>query len=270
MHIQISFEDVAGEKAEMLIAMLSTIGFDGFEEEGNQLLAYIPANEFDESSLTETISSIDVKYSKTKIKETNWNEVWESNFPPVVVDDFVSVLADFHQPVAGVEKEIRITPKMSFGTGHHATTFMMMQQMRKIDFNGKTVLDFGTGTGVLAILAEMLGAEKVIALDNDDWSINNAQENLERNHCSKIELEKADNAVRPEKFDVILANINRHIILENLQVLVDQVRAGGLVLFSGLLVTDRTEILQQAEAAGLVLVDSGELRNWLVLRMSKA
>ena len=123
-------------------------------------------------------------FKETLIPEANWNQVWESNFDPVIVDDFVAIRADFHEPVKGVSLEIIITPKMSFGTGHHATTYMMIEQMRELDFTGKSVFDFGTGTGVLAILAEKLGANKVIAVDNDEWSIENAEENFEKNNCT--------------------------------------------------------------------------------------
>ncbi len=134
--------------------------------------------------LNDLTSSLQLSFSKTIIEETNWNQVWESNFDPVIVDDFVAVRAHFHEPIKNVQHEIVITPKMSFGTGHHATTYMMMQQMRELDFAGKNVFDFGTGTGVLAILAEKLGAQKVIAIDNDDWSIENADENVKRNNCT--------------------------------------------------------------------------------------
>ena len=170
-YIQIEFQQITSVQSDILLAQLSSIGFEGFEEEENLLRAFIPSENFDEVLLKEITSFNNLSYTQSRIEETNWNAVWESNFDPVIVDDFVSIRADFHEPIKLVEHEIVITPKMSFGTGHHATTYMMIQQIREIDFTEKTVFDFGTGTGVLAILAEILGAEKIAAVDNDDWSI---------------------------------------------------------------------------------------------------
>ena len=145
-YIQIEIRNISPEQSDMLIAELNVIGFDGFEEEENVLKAFIPAKDFDGGSVNEIAQKHAVTYIKSHIEETNWNAVWESNFQPVVVDDFVGIRANFHEPINGVEHEIVITPKMSFGTGHHATTFLMIQQMRDIDFSGKTIFDFGTGT----------------------------------------------------------------------------------------------------------------------------
>ncbi len=156
-YIQIDFQQITSEQSDLLIAQLSSIGFEGFEEEENSLKAFIPLAAFDEALLKEITSGSNLSYSQSTIEETNWNAVWESNFDSVIVDDFVSIRADFHEQIKGVEHEILITPKMSFGTGHHATTYMMIKQMREIDFKDKTVFDFGTGTGVLAILAEKIG-----------------------------------------------------------------------------------------------------------------
>jgi ribosomal protein L11 methyltransferase len=135
------------------------------------------------------------------------------------VDHFVAVRADFHEPIKDVKYEIIITPKMSFGTGHHATTYMMMEQMRDANFTDKIVFDFGTGTGVLAILAEKMGAKKIMAIDSDEWSIENANENIKRNNCTAIELQLTNTADVKSEFDIILANINKNIILENLELL---------------------------------------------------
>src|SRR5205085_7037613 len=139
-------------------------------------------------------------------------EEWEKNFERVIIDDFVAIRAPFHKPIQKVTHEIVITPKMSFGTGHHATTFMMIQQMQDVDFKNKKVLDFGTGTGILAILAEKLGATKITAIDNDEWSISNANENIKTNNCRNIQLLLSDSPMLSQKFDVILANINKSVI----------------------------------------------------------
>ncbi len=147
------------------------------------------------------------------IEKQNWNALWESNFEPVQVDDFVGVRAGFHAPFGGVvEHDIVITPKMSFGTGHHGTTYCVMQLMRGIDFANKSVFDFGTGTGILAILAQKLGAGPVLAVDNDDWCIENASENIIVNNTQSIEIEKVNDANLNKKFNIIIANINKNII----------------------------------------------------------
>src|SRR5918995_4444294 len=200
-YIQIKFQNISQEQSDILIAQLTEIGFEGFEEEESRLKAFIASTNFDEKLLQNISTPQQLVFSKTIIEQTNWNRVWESNFDPVIVDDFVAVRAEFHEPIKDVEFEIVITPKMSFGTGHHATTYMMMQQMREIDFANKTVFDFGTGTGVLAILAEKLGAKTVLAIDNDTWSIENAYENIKRNNCTAIELKLADTAAMKGKFD---------------------------------------------------------------------
>lgn len=267
-YIQIEFQTISAEQSDLLIAQLSEIGFDGFEEEENKLKAFIPADDFIGTAVKEIAASQNLSFTQTTIEETNWNAVWESNFQPVIVDDFVGIRADFHEPITGVEHEIVITPKMSFGTGHHATTFMMIQQMREIDFTGKIVFDFGTGTGILAVLAEKLGASKIFAVDYDEWSIENAEENLKRNNCSKFELQKADTATGKAQYDVILANINKNVILDNFSVLVKQLTPTGVLLLSGLLQTDETDISAAASKFSLKLEKITSRNNWISLRFN--
>jgi ribosomal protein L11 methyltransferase len=265
-YIQIEFPSVSPEQKELLIAKLMVEGFDGFEETNAGLKAFIPKTDFAEESMGQIEAGI--SFTKTIIEEKNWNELWESNFNPVFVDDFVAVRADFHQQAKGVEHEIIITPKMSFGTGHHATTRMMMMQMREIDFKNKSALDFGTGTGVLAILAEQLGAKKILALDNDDWSIENAEENLHRNNCSRVELRKADSAFTGETYDIILANVNKTVIMENFPTLAQQLANGGVLLLSGLLQDDKDVIFHICGEYSLHLIQTTVKDNWLCLRLS--
>lgn len=267
-YIQLIFENISTTQSDILIAQLSEAGYEGFEEEENSLKAFIPTDIFNEVLVKEIASSVDSTYSQSVIKETNWNEVWESNFQPVVVDDFVGIRAEFHQPIAGVEYEIVITPKMSFGTGHHATTWLMMSQMRKIDFINKQVLDFGTGTGILAILAEKLGAASIAAIDYDEWSIMNCRENILQNQAGRIEVIKADSAVLDRQFDVILANINKNVILDNLAALTKQMTPGSVLVLSGLLGEDEPEIVAATEKAGLQLLDKVKRHNWLCLKLS--
>lgn len=267
-YIQIEFQNISQEQSDILIAQLSEIGFDGFEEEENKLKAFIVSTAFDEKLLQNISTPLQLDFSKTIIEETNWNQVWESNFDPVIVDDFVAVRADFHEPITNVEFEIIITPKMSFGTGHHATTYMMMQQMKEIDFTNKSVFDFGTGTGVLAILAEKLGAKNILAVDNDSWSIENAAENIKRNDCTAIDLKLAGTATMDGKFDIILANINKNVILENLEVLTRQLSLNGFLVLSGLLPEDEEDIITKSKKSGLKFLKRDKRGNWLLLKLS--
>lgn len=272
--IQIEFQNISSEQSDLLVAELSMIGFDGFEEGENNLKAFILEENFNEDAVNRIVAAQKLSFTKSVIEETNWNAVWESNFQPVIVDDFVhgtpwvAIRADFHEPIKEAGHEIVITPKMSFGTGHHATTYMMVQQMRTIDFAGKTVFDFGTGTGVLAILAEKLGAAKVFAVDNDEWSITNAEENRQRNNCSRIILEKAGDAKTGEQYDIILANINKNVILDNFSSLVRQLTPKGTLLLSGLLQEDEADILAEAGKYPLILNGKTTNRGWISLRFT--
>lgn len=267
-YIQIEFQNINKEQSEILIAELAEAGYEGFEEVEDSLKAFITENLFDEKSLKKIADGHNTSFNKIIIAETNWNQVWESSFQPVVVDDFVAIRADFHEQIKPVEYEIVITPKMSFGTGHHATTYMMIEQMRKIDFKNKSVFDFGTGTGVLAILAEKLGAEKIFATDNDEWSITNAAENIERNNCNKIELRLSSEVPFEKHFDIILANINKNIILANLHLLKQQLNQAGILVLSGLLKEDEKDILKAALHSGFKLINTLERNNWLSIRLS--
>lgn len=268
-YFQITFADIEPEQSDVLIAHLSEAGFDGFEEGEKSLKAFIPEQSLDRSILNNIAGKYNFGYEEQLIPEQNWNEVWESNFQPVVVDDFVAILAGFHEPVKGVEHEIVITPKMSFGTGHHATTHMMIEQMRTIDFHGKTVFDFGTGTGILSILAEKLGAKAIIAVDNDDWSIANTKENCAGNNCSRIEIQKADAVLSGQLFDIILANINKNVILGNISALAGQLSAGGTLLLSGLLEEDEVDIRNAASSFPLVFNVKQSRNNWIAIRFDR-
>lgn len=256
------------EQQDLLIAHLSEAGFEGFEQNDEELKAFIPAGNYDRELIREMAFKYQLGYSEEWIPEQNWNRVWESEFHPVVVDDFVGVRADFHEPLKGVEMEIIITPKMSFGTGHHATTTLMIREMRGLDFSGKRVLDFGTGTGILAILAEKLGAEQVLAIDHDDWSIANAAENLEQNNCGKTVLRKTDRVEGDGSFDIILANINRNVIVENFSALFNHLSPGGSLLISGLLSSDENEIQLLAATYQLKISSKNGLNDWICLRFN--
>jgi ribosomal protein L11 methyltransferase len=209
------------------------------------------------------------EFQVEEVKAQNWNEQWEKDFQPVIVDDFCAIRAHFHAPVNSVQHEIIITPKMSFGTGHHATTYMMIQQMEHIDFQEKTVFDFGTGTGILAILAMRLGAKTVTAIDLDEWSISNALENIERNDCQSIDVFQASQVPEGIKYDIILANINKNVILQHLIFLVPAIDERGSILFSGLLQDDEEEIIKACKGFPLTLVKKISRENWISLYFSK-
>lgn len=250
------------EEQEILISRLSDLEAIGFEQGEDFLLAYFQEDDFKSYEVNELLHG--KNFVITTVAEKNWNQEWESNFQPVTVEGFCGIRAHFHPPFNDVQHDILITPKMSFGTGHHATTYMMIKHMQDIDFNGKTVLDFGTGTGVLAILAEKLGASEVIAIDNDEWSIKNAEENLSKNECKKIVLELTE-TIPEQKYDVILANINRNILLQYMTTLRSLLKENGSLLLSGLLKADETIIEDAAHAAGLNKRKQLERDNWIAL-----
>ena len=267
-YISIFIENTDQELNDMLIAQLSEIGFDGFEEMEEGLKAFAPDNVFDEAIVKSIISIYGIIFTVSMIPAQNWNEVWESNFEPMQVADFVGVRANFHQPIQNVQHEIIITPKMSFGTGHHATTYMMMQLMEGIDFTNKTVFDFGTGTGILAILAEKLGSKQILGIDYDDWCIENASENLAANNCQFIKIVKADTAKLNEKFEVVIANINKNIILDNIDFLAEDLALNGQILLSGLLAEDEADILAAIKKIGWQHIITVSKGMWIALHFT--
>lgn len=256
--------------SDLLIAQLSVLGFEGFEEAENSLAAYIEESKLSKREVTELMKEYNLPYSIESIPPTNWNQIWEESFQPVCIGNFVAVRANFHPPFQNIEHEIVITPKMSFGTGHHATTYLMLEAMRAIDFSKKAVLDFGTGTGILAILAEKLGAASITAIDIDEWSIDNATENSRENGCRKIKLIQQDHPKTGEgKFDVILANINKNIIINNLKELISQLNTGGILLLSGLLVTDEKDILEETKKYPLTHEATFTKEKWILMQYVK-
>jgi ribosomal protein L11 methyltransferase len=266
---RLHFIGISSEQSEILVAELSQSGFEGFEEGAGELSAFITTENWNEDEITTITERVGVAFTKEVIEETNWNQVWESNFQPVTVDGYVSIRAHFHEPVGGVKHEIIITPKMSFGTGHHATTYMMIQLMNTIPMEGKSLLDFGTGTGVLAILASKSGASPIIAIDNDDWSIANARENILQNNCPSVILKKSSTARLNLVFDIILANINKNVIVDNIASFAKQLAPGGVLILSGLLTGDDPEIVGIAEEQGLTLTQRLTKDNWLGLSLSR-
>jgi len=288
-YIQIAFDFENQEQFEMLVAQLSALGFEGFnEEEASQGIndgvkmsnklgkgaghckTFISKGEFEANLLENELDIIFKQYSltylKSIIKEENWNAIWESNFEPVRVANFVGIRAHFHPSFdPKVQHEITITPKMSFGTGHHATTFTVIELMESMDFEGKGVYDFGTGTGILGILAEKLGAASVLAVDNDDWCIENSIENIENNDCRLVRIEKVESAYQNKKFDIILANVNRHIIEANMLELTQVAKPSSTLVLSGLLIEDELDMIALASENGWKFQKSRPLNGWISL-----
>ena len=257
--IQITIE-ASEPQQEILISQLADLDCEGFEQTEKHLIAYFSEHVFKSYAVNDLLKGYSIIVNT--IEEKNWNEEWENNFQPVTVDEFCAIRAEFHEPIKNVQYEIIITPKMSFGTGHHATTYMMIEQMRDIDFKNKSVFDFGTGTGILAILAEKLSATNIIAIDVDDWSIENAKENIARNNCSRIYVSRSSQ-IPSGTFDLILANINRNVVLDYLPQLKNSLRNKGFLLLSGLLNTDEEEIKNACTGYGLRFMKQSERNNWI-------
>jgi ribosomal protein L11 methyltransferase len=268
-YLEISIDTNNEEIQELLISQLNELGYDGFQQESSRLIAIINENEFNESELMDILNPLQINFTKKIIPQQNWNALWESNFEPITVDDFVGVRAHFHPTIKNVQHEIIITPKMSFGTGHHATTFLVMQLMQEINFKNKTVFDFGTGTGILAILAEKLGAEDVLAIDYDDWCIENANENIIQNNCTKIEIIKADTAEVEKGYEIVIANINKNIIQDNIENLNNASLPNATIILSGLLKTDEEEILQIAKQKNWKHLKTVVKGDWIAIQFNK-
>ncbi|HYJ38299.1 MAG TPA: 50S ribosomal protein L11 methyltransferase [Chitinophagaceae bacterium] len=268
-YLQVNIEIESDLQREIVTAELISIGFDAFEEETKLLKAYVLQNDFDEKAFNSIVDLHQLNYEVESILSKNWNEEWEKNFHPVVIGNFCSVRANFHEPNKNTAFDLVITPKMSFGTGHHATTYLMLELLQEVAFRDAAVLDFGTGTGILAIMAEKLGASKVTAIDLDDWSIRNATENAAMNSCSRIQLVQADNIPADKSFKIILANINKNVIVDDLPVMCKVLEDNGDILLSGLLEPDFAQINAEATKLGLHLQKKGEKSGWIALRYMK-
>ncbi len=268
IHIIIDTKDE--EESDILVARLSQAGFEGFEEETNKLHAFIPESLYVPVHIDKIIS--DTKgladpyhtFFKTEIVEPrNWNQEWEKDFNPVLVENFCAIRAHFHQPFPHISYDLIITPKMSFGTGHHATTYMMVSVMKDLDFQNNTVLDFGTGTGVLAILASKMGASSVKAIDSDPWSVENAKENAIVNNCTKVVVEQRDSLKEIGSFNFILANINFPVIMETIPILRQHLKDSGVFIGSGVLESDEEIIRTKATSSGLNMKTLMTKDNWM-------
>ena len=256
--------------SDLLIAELGDVGFESFVEEEDDVLAYIQKTDWSENIL-ENVQILDnPRYSFThdykEIEQENWNATWEQNFQPIMVDDICMIRAPFHEAI-NVDYDIVIEPKMSFGTGHHETTHMMLQHILQLDVKGKIVLDMGSGTGVLAILAGMRGATTIDAIDIDNWCYLNAKENVERNNMDFISVYEGDAALlKGKKYDLIIANINRNILLADMPKYVQSLNSGGVLLLSGFYTEDLDMITQKCVDLELKFEKNLERNNWVAAK----
>lgn len=255
---------------EILSAELDAIGFDSFEETEKGLDAYIKKEDWVPGILSpvQILNSKDfvIIYSKEELKHINWNREWEKNFNPVLIDDKVSIRAPFHEKLQNILYDIVIEPKMSFGTGHHETTHVMVQHILELEVENKKVLDMGCGTGILAILAEMKGAQALDAIDIDDWCYENSIENVERNNCKQIAVYKGDaTLLKDKKYNVVIANINRNILLQDIKTY-----ANCLLLLSGFYVEDIPVIEAETQKQGFKKVNFKEKHNWVAVKFIKS
>lgn len=262
------------DQADILLAELGEIGFDIFEDSDTGLIAYCQTDLFDLAVFKDLISRYQflgpIEYEIQEIEKQNWNAVWETNYDPIRISDLVFIRANFHPSEPGYQMEIVINPKMSFGTGHHETTFQMSQALFDLDLAGKTVLDAGTGTGILAFVAKKLGASFVRGFDIDEWSVENSIENASLNACEDVEFDKGtilDESAR--MYDVLLANINRNILLDEMGEYAVRIVSGGDLLLSGFYTEDIPMLIERAEALGLNYVSQSKKNRWACLRFKK-
>ncbi len=256
--------------SDILIAELGAVGFESFVEEAHGVLAYIQKTDWKASMLdnVEILSnpSFKISYVRKEIEQENWNATWEQNFQPIIVDDVCMIRAPFHEKKE-VTYDIVIEPKMSFGTGHHETTHMMLQHLLELDLGGKATLDMGSGTGVLAILAAMRGARPVDAIDIDNWCYLNAKENVERNSVGQVNVFEGDaSLLKDQGYDIIIANINRNILLEDIGTYVSCLNSKGVLLLSGFYKTDLDVISKKCVDEGLLFEKNLEKNNWVAAK----
>ena len=258
---------------EILIAELGYAGFESFVETDEGVTAYIQKDEWYDAILENiqilNSEEFEISYTSEEIEQTNWNEEWEKNFNPIIVDHQCSVRAPFHEK-PDTDYDIIIEPKMSFGTGHHETTHMMIQHILRNDFKDKSVLDMGCGTGVLAILAEMKGAQPIDAIDYDNWCYLNSLENVERNNSKHITVLEGDASILPGRhYDVVIANINRNILLNDMNIYAETLNAHGTLFLSGFYTDDIPIIVEECNIYGLKHVETLERNNWVALKFEK-
>ena len=260
-------------QSEIVLAFLSQLPFEAFQENEGELIAWLAASDFDDSfkqQFAELKERFKLREATEVIKPQNWNAIWESNHKSISVGEFCQVRADFHEKETDIQYDIIINPKMAFGTGHHETTYMMMDQMKSLKFDKTTVLDLGCGTGVLAILAAKMGSDDILAIDYDPAAYENTLENLKVNGLEGIKTQCGTLAdTGDHSYDYILANINRGVILDSLSALYGKLKQQGLLLVSGILNSDEELLLQNATANNFKQVNIQRKNGWICVSFMK-
>lgn len=275
IYIEYNFTVTPKEPAtEILIAELGNVGFESFVENENGVIAYIQKVSWNDSILDSIFvlnsNEFLIDYIKSEVAQTNWNAEWEKNFEAIHVDNLVSIRAPFHKN-PHLKYDIVIEPKMSFGTGHHETTHMMIQHLLNLNLDNKKVLDMGCGTGILAIFAEMKGANPTDAIDIDNWCYLNSLENIGRNNCQFISVFEGDSSLLiNKKYDVIIANINRNILLADMETYTNCLNQNGVLLLSGFYKEDILIINEEVSKFNLKLETTIERNNWVALKYQKS
>jgi ribosomal protein L11 methyltransferase len=258
---------------EILIAELGDVGFESFVEHDNGVTAYIQKIEWNPNILDNLYvlgsNEFKISFSYFEVIQTNWNKEWEKNFNPIQVDNLVSIRAPFHKNPS-LKFDIVIEPKMSFGTGHHETTHMMIQHLLALDLENKKVLDMGCGTGILAIFAEKKGAQPIDAIDIDNWCYQNSLENIQRNGCNHITVLEGDSSLlKQKKYDIIIANINRNILISDMKTYTECLNKNGILLLSGFYKEDVIIIENEVTKHGLSFENLLQKNNWVALKFMK-
>jgi ribosomal protein L11 methyltransferase len=267
-YIEIRIHTASGEKREILASLLAESDFESFSESDDELLAYIRAGNYERRQVEEICERYEVKFTEKRIPDQNWNAEWEKNFEPVLIAGKCYIRAPFHPPGPDYPYEIIIEPKMSFGTAHHETTAMMIGEMMQMDLRGKKVLDMGCGTGILAILAHKMGASGVTAIDNDIWAFTNATENMDRNQASAVTVKMGDIDAAGSGYDILLANINRNILITHLPEY-SRCMEKGILLMSGFYEEDLDMIRKAATSNAFVFDRIQTMNRWAATRFIK-
>ena len=258
---------------DVLAALLAEIGFESFTESENGLDAYVSEKNYSEEAISGLISDIplidtEISYSANYVEAQDWNEEWEKNFfQPIIIDDKCVIHSSFHKDIPTLSYDIVIDPKMAFGTGHHETTSLMVSYLLQTELENKSFLDMGCGTAVLAILAKMRNSGRTLAIDNDEWAYQNSLENVQLNHTEEVEVLLGDaGLLGKEKFDIIFANINRNILLNDIHIYVSCLNPGGELYMSGFYTEDLDIISEECKKNGLRLIDNKVKNNWTAAR----
>ncbi|MEL6865190.1 MAG: 50S ribosomal protein L11 methyltransferase [Bacteroidota bacterium] len=258
---------------EILLAFLNQMAFESFQEKEDHLEAYLPSSQWSvafEQELKALSEQLHFSFQKAELPDQNWNAIWESNFQAIIVEDFCGIRADFHPPITQTTYEIVINPRMAFGTGHHETTYMMMATMKELPIKGRKVLDYGCGTGILAILAAKMGASEIQANDIEKAAYENTLVNIQSNQTEHIQVFEGDlHVISAAEFDLILANINRNVLLDSLESLYQKLKTGAILLISGFIEEDEDQLIRQGQALGLRCIGRKSRNNWRCLTFNR-